>query len=106
MRLLYDTVHLELQKEEWEKDKRKDIIIRPDQAAEREDGKLGEKIPWHYFKVIEVGPDCKYVKAGDRVFPRPPDLNHQPQLIPVIVWVNGVKTVRYEIAESNLGGIE
>jgi hypothetical protein len=106
MKLFNNMVMLELQKDEWIAEKGKKKIITPETVADREDGKFMEKIPWHFFKVIFKGPDCRKVEIGDRVFPRAPDLNHQPQMIPIVLWQNGEKVVYYEISEDNLGGIE
>jgi hypothetical protein len=106
MRLLYDTILLELQKEEWDEFNGKSPIVRPDVVKNKEDGEFSQRVPWHFFKVVSVGPDCTRVNIGDRVFPRPPDLNHQPQMLPVLVWKNGKKVVFYETSEANIGGVE
>ena len=106
MKLFDDTVLLELVQDEWDAEDSKSRIITPQTVKEKRDGTHQEKIPWHFFKVIAVGSDCKKVEVGDRVFPKTPNLHCQPQLIPIFLWINDEKVMKFEIRESDVGGVE
>jgi hypothetical protein len=106
MKLFGEVILLELQREEWESDRKANRIVLPASVTEKEDGKMGEKIPWHYFVVVDKGPLADQVEIGDRLMPYPPDMQHQPQLIPVMMWIKGKKVTRYIISQSNIGGVE
>jgi len=106
MKLFGKTVMLELQEKEWKDENSKSPIIRPGVVADKADGEMKQRVPWHFFRVIDKGPEVTKLGLGDRPIPCAPDLNHQPQIIPVIIWVKGEKVVRYIISEENIGGVE
>ena len=106
MKVFDDIVVLELLKEEYEQDQRRGSIIKPDSVKEKEEGPGGERIPFHFFSVVMVGPDCVKVKAGDRVFPKPPNLYNPGGLKGVTIWINGKKEARFVIKEADIAGVE
>ena len=106
MKLFKDSILLEFQKDEWDAEKRKSRIVRPDRVSEKEEGQYQEKAPIHFFKIVAIGPDCKEVKIGDRVIPRPPDINYPSGMQPLMMWEGGEKVVKYIMLESSLAGVE
>ncbi len=106
MKLFDDIVLLELQKEEWSKESEKSPIIRPDMVKEREEGLDKTRVPYHFFKVIAVGPKCKKVKIGNRVFPKPPTLHSQGHMQMMFIWVEGKKEARFILREEDIAGVE
>ena len=106
MKVFDDIVVLELLKNEYEADQKISKIIKPETVKDKEEGPGGERIPFHYFSVVMVGPDCVKVKAGDRVFPKPPTLYNPGGLKGVVIWVNGKKENRFVIREEDIAGVE
>ena len=106
MKVFDDIVVLELLKEEYEQDQRRGSIIKPDSVKEKEEGQGGERIPFHFFKVVAKGPKCVKVEIGDRVFPKPPTLYNPGGLKGVVLWINGKKENRFVIREEDIAGVE
>jgi hypothetical protein len=106
MKVFDDIVVLEFQKEEWEQEKAKSKIFIPDTIRERTEGKEQEMCPPHFFKVVEVGPNCTKVKIGDRVFPKPPSLQNPARFIGIRVYIDGKLEPRHIIREEDIAGVE
>ena len=106
MKIFGDIVMLELLRDEYESDQKAGMIIKPDMVKDKEEGPGGERIPFHYFRVVDTGPDVENVKVGDRVFPKPPDLYHPATLKGIVIWINGKKEARFIIQEADIGGVE
>ena len=105
MQVFDDVIILELQEKEWEEEGRKSPIIRPDTAKEREEGSDKARIPYHFFKVVQIGPNCLKAKVGDRIIPKPPSVETPPMMM-IGVWVNGKKETKYILTDKSVAGVE
>jgi hypothetical protein len=105
MQLFDDVVMLEFLKDEYESDSRSSIIL-PDAVKEKLQGRGNSLISPHYFKVVAVGPDCKRVKPGDRIFPKPPTFQNPSAFQACLVWIDSKKEERYIVHESSIAGVE
>jgi co-chaperonin GroES (HSP10) len=97
IQMLQDNILLNLDKEAWEKEQLAKKIVLPDSVKEKQDGSKKEKIPFHFFKVIEKGPDCLTVQIGDIVFPSYEHPFYQP--------IEMLGEIKFIIAEKHLAGI-
>jgi hypothetical protein len=96
---------LEFMKEEYDEENKSSIIL-PEGSKDKIVGKGNSLISPHYFKVTDIGPKCKFVKKGDRIFPKPPSYQVPAAFQACLVWINGKREERYIISESNIAGIE
>jgi hypothetical protein len=105
-KLFDDAIILEFQEEEWKAENSKSPIITPEMIKDREEGQNKVKVYPHFFKVVQLGPDCVKVKLGDRLIMKPPTLQRQPTLNPIVLFKDGKKVIRYITWEQDVAGVE
>jgi hypothetical protein len=104
--LFGDMILLELDKAGWEAEQKKSPIVLPGAVQERQEGVDKTRIPFHFFKVTQLGPEVsKFIQIGDRLIPRPPTPNTPPMSM-IVVWNKGTKEAAFITSEKSVAGVE
>ena len=98
---------LELDKNEWEAECNKSPIVLPGAVQEKQEGSDKTRIPFHFFKVTQLGPDVdpNSIKLGDRLIPKPPTPDTPPMAM-VVIWQYGKKEVGFITSLRSVAGVE
>jgi len=107
MKVFDDVIFLELLEDDWKFEVSKSKIVLPGTVKERQEGAMRERIPFHFFRVVDVGPDCKKVKIGDRLVPKVPTPECPSMLVPIKTYdKHGKEHVLFETQEKYVAGVE
>ena len=107
-KLFGDMILLELDKAGWEAECNKSPIVLPGAVQEKQEGADKTRIPFHFFKVTQMGPDVKtsgVIQIGDRLIPKPPTPNTPPMAM-VVIWQGGKKEIGFITSLQSVAGVE